>query len=149
MISYIKLLMDLFRKSKSIDQSILAGSSFTGNYRADLGAGSAGVQSCLLDKGPEFIDLLIRDPLNFHSKTCGICNISVSEFLCSLSDSDLLISGDLSVSGHDPSGKIICAFVAEKAQSFHSLFIFFAYGKCCHKNFLLYSFLILLFFTLL
>ena len=136
MVSYVKFLMDLFGKSKGIDQSILTGGSFTGNYRAHLGAGSPGIQSRLLDKGPEFIDLLIRNSLNLYRKTGGIGNISVSEFLCGLSDGDLLISGDLSVPGDDPSGKIIGAFVAEKAQGFHSLFIFFAYGKCCHKNFL-------------
>src|SRR5699024_7373886 len=116
-------------------------STLAGYYRTYFRTCSSCIQSCLLDKCPEFINLLIGNPLDFYSKTGCICNISIAELFCSLANSNLLVSSNLSVFCDNPSGKIVCSFIAEKAQGFHSLFILFAYGKCCHKNFLLYSFL--------
>ena len=124
---YIKLIMDLFGKSKGIQKAILAGGSFTGYYRAHFRTGTACVQPAFLDIGTKLINFLIWDSLNFHGKTCGVCHPAVAEQFCCLTNTYLLFCCNFSVLGYDPGGKIIRSLVVQKAQGLYSFLIFFAH----------------------
>ena len=47
-IAMVKSLMDLFGKSKRIDQAVLTGGTLAGHHRANLGSGTAGLQTVFL-----------------------------------------------------------------------------------------------------
>ena len=61
--------VNLIGQIKGIDQSILAGGTFTGNYRTYLGAGSAGHQAILSQILTDSLHILKGNALNLNSQT--------------------------------------------------------------------------------
>ena len=68
-ISLIEPLMDLFGQGKGIQQTILTGGSFAGNYRSYFRPGSSGFQAFRFQSVEEWLDVVIGKSLNFHGLT--------------------------------------------------------------------------------
>ena len=68
-ITLIKLFMDLFRQAVGVDQTKLAGGTLTGHHRTDFFASAADNQSKLCQILLHWLDILIRNALNFDGET--------------------------------------------------------------------------------
>ena len=110
--------MDRQGQGVGIDQTVLAGGTLTGDHRADLGAGAAGLQTGLLpEELPHGLDIFKGDTLDLHSQAGGHGNFAAAETLGRLRDDTALLCGDLSVAGDDTAVESICgALVPEKSQ---------------------------------
>ena len=111
-VSLIKSVMNFLGQPEGIQQSILAGGSLTGYYRAHLGTGSSGYQTGFSDKLTELIDLVIGNSGNLHRQTRGIRYRTISVFLRRLCDHSLLLGRNLSVYRDNTGRKIVCSLVA-------------------------------------
>ena len=92
-------LMDLVRQCKGINQTVLAGSTLTGNYRTYLGACSAGHQTILSQILTDRLHILKGNALDLNSQTRSHCDFAAAIQFSSFCDGTVLLCCDLAVSG--------------------------------------------------
>ena len=136
MIAQVELLVDLLAEGEGVNQTVLAGGTLAGNYRAHLGTGAAAVQSTLLQELHHRRNVVIPDALNFDGEAGGHGNLAAAEFVSGFCDGTHLVGGDPAVAGDDADIEYIgITLVLQTAQALDLLDLLRSQSFLFHGSF--------------
>ena len=113
--------MNFVGKCKCVDQTVLAGGTFTGDHRTYFGSGTACHQSILHQVFTDRFDIFERYALNFDGQSGSHGNFAISVQFCSFCDRTGFFCGDLTVSCNDTAVKTVaCCLVPQESPCFYT-----------------------------
>ena len=90
----------------------------------------------LSKEGDCFLNIIIRNSLDFHTQAGCHSDLTISELVCCICNGTVFICGNMSISCDDPNIKdVIISFVLKASKTFYPLDFLgtqFFVGGCCY-----------------